>query len=354
MDDFNNTFHRNINSSDTETATFSITNPFPTPEELGFSNPGHYFIQWNRAYDGTGNYYYPGQAQAVGSLSSHYYAIWGDTETTYTTTESEISSIADAIRLKGGTSSALAYPSGFISAINAISGGDNTAEDSIITRTISGVYENSRVDKVGTYAFAFCSSLTTASFPNVTTISSYAFSNCTSLTTANFQKATTTGSYAFANCTSLNTVSFPNATTIATAAFQSCIQLTAASFPKAIIINSYAFSMCISLNTVSFPSVTTIYSYAFQSCRSLTTASFPAATKIGNYAFRSCYNLISLYLSGSSVVTLSGSAAFNSTPIGGYSTSAGRYGSVYVPTSLLTSYKAANYWSTISSRIVGY
>lgn len=41
----------------------------------------------------------------------------------YLTTDSELISIADAIRTKGGTSEPLAYPSGFISAINSISAG---------------------------------------------------------------------------------------------------------------------------------------------------------------------------------------------------------------------------------------
>jgi hypothetical protein len=47
------------------------------------------------------------------------------------------------------------------------------------------------------------------------------------------------------------------------------------------------------------------------------------------------------------------SNAFSSTPIGGYSTSAGTYGSIYVPTSLLTSYKNATNWTYFSSRFVG-
>lgn len=41
----------------------------------------------------------------------------------YLTTDTELTSIADAIRTKGGTSASLAYPAGFISAINAIKSG---------------------------------------------------------------------------------------------------------------------------------------------------------------------------------------------------------------------------------------
>jgi len=38
----------------------------------------------------------------------------------YLTTDTELTSIADAIRVKGGTTASLTYPSEFISAINAI------------------------------------------------------------------------------------------------------------------------------------------------------------------------------------------------------------------------------------------
>ena len=38
----------------------------------------------------------------------------------YLTTDTELTSVADAIRTKGGTSASLAYPAGFVNAINAI------------------------------------------------------------------------------------------------------------------------------------------------------------------------------------------------------------------------------------------
>lgn len=47
----------------------------------------------------------------------------------YTTTASELTSIADAIRTKGGTSASLVYPTGFVSAIeNLPSGGGGTVQ----------------------------------------------------------------------------------------------------------------------------------------------------------------------------------------------------------------------------------
>ena len=43
----------------------------------------------------------------------------------YLTTDTELTSIANAIRTKGGTSDTLSYPTGFINAINNISTGSN-------------------------------------------------------------------------------------------------------------------------------------------------------------------------------------------------------------------------------------
>lgn len=83
-------------------------------------------------------------------------------------------------------------------------------------------------------------------------------------------------------------------------------------------------------------------------------ASFPICSRIYSAAFRNCDNLISLYLMNSNrVVALSSTNAFDGTPIGGYSDVAGRYGSVFVPSALYSSYIKYRNWKTISDRIVG-
>ena len=188
------------------------------------------------------------------------------------------------------------------------SGGSTDVEDSLATRTVTS-YTNDRVTSIGNYAFYSCSSLTTVSFPKVTNIGTYAFNGCSRLTT----------------------VSFPVCTNIGSSVFQYCSSLT----------------------TVSFPVCTNIDNNAFYQCSRLTTVSFPKVTNIGGNAFCYCVNLKSLYLTGSSICTLATSYAFSSTPIGGYSTSAGAYGTIYVPASLLASYKTATNWTYFSSRMVG-
>lgn len=192
---------------------------------------------------------------------------------------------------------------------NSSGGSENTStEDSLVTGEISN-YTNSRISTIRQGAFALASNLQSVEFPKCTNI----------------------GASAFDYCSSLTTISFPICANIGYAAFFSCGNLT----------------------TASFPVCTTIGQNAFFSCKNLTTASFPVCTTIGSFAFSKCYNLKSLYLTGSSLCTLSNSNAFISTPIGGYSTSAGTYGSIYVPASLLTSYQTATNWTYFSSRFVG-
>ena len=201
--------------------------------------------------------------------------------------------------------------------------------------------------------FQFCSSLTSISFPVCTYMGSYAFRHCSGLTSVNFPVCTSIRDSTFYSCYHLTSVSFPSCANIGVSAFQYCSSITSVSFPACTNIGAYAFMGCISLTSISFPICTAIGNATFQYCSSLTSVSFPVCTSIGASTFRSCYNLISLYLLNSSVCVLYNSNAFFSTPIGGYSASAGRYGSIFVPTSLVDAYKTATNWSYFSSRFVG-
>ena len=247
-------------------------------------------------------------------------------------------------------------------------------EDAFIMKTISS-YENTRVKYIAYNKFAYCTSLTSVSFPVCTNIGSYAFQNCTSLTSVNFPVCTNIGYYAFSNCTSLTSVSFPNCTTIREYAFQNCTSLTSVNFPNCTYIDYAAFRNCYSLTTISFPNCTTINGYgsfgAFANCYSLTSvnfpnctaistytflfcsnlsmASFPNCTNIGDYAFNYCYNLSQVYLTGSYLCKLSNSNAFTSTPFMGYSSYFSGTPYIYVPESLVTSYQNATNWTYFSS-----
>ena len=197
------------------------------------------------------------------------------------------------------------------------------------------------------YAFQSCPSLTTINIPKCTAIGAYAFAICTSLSTVSFSECTTIGNGAFETCRSLNSVNIPKCTSIGSSAFMSCTSLSTVSFPECTIIGSRAFQLCSSLNSVNIPKCTSIGSSAFQACTSLTTVSFPECTTIGNSAFYSCSSLATIYLMGSSLCKISNSIVFSYTKI------TNSTGSIYVPTSLVTSYKNATGWTYFSNRIYG-
>ena len=132
---------------------------------------------------------------------------------------------------------------------------------------------------------------------------------------------TTVGTYAFGNCTALIAVDLPNVTNL----------------------GSNAFYSCSSLASVNLPMVTTTGTYAFGYCSSLTTIDLPRVTSFDMMAFSGCSSLTALILRSTTMCTL-GSYNFDNTPI--------KFGTgyIYVPSSLVSSYKSATNWSTYASQ----
>ena len=223
---------------------------------------------------------------------------------------------------------------------------DTSMEDGLVTRALTN-YINDRVTSIGDYVFYNYSNLISVNFPVATTIGRAAFSGCSNLISVNFPAVTTINSYAFYLCSNLPNVNFPVATSIDIHAFAHCSKLTNVNFPAAITIGSSAFYYCSNLTSINFPVATTIGSYAFYHCLNLTSVNFPAMTTIGSAAFYDCSKLTSIYLRASAVCNLSNSNAFSKTGI--WSTK----GSIFVPASLVASYKAATNWAYFSNRIFG-
>ena len=178
----------------------------------------------------------------------------------------------------------------------------------------------SSVKSIGTYAFDGCSSLTSVTIPNsVKSIGTYAFNNCTSLTSITIPNSVTSiGTYAFNNCTSLTSVTIPNSVkSIGDDAFYGCFfQLgklinnssvtTTNNFGAKIFDIIQEDGLCINdenavdcrpnATNVTIPSgVTSIYEFTFYGCTSLTSITIPnSVISIGGRAFRSCSSLTSV------------------------------------------------------------
>ena len=239
--------------------------------------------------------------------------------------ETAIVAIADAIRAKTGTTTAVYKVSDMANAIANIPSKDDTLLNSIVDRTVVSATLDTAT-KIGSYAFAYCTNLVNASFP----------------------KCTNVGPYAFRYCSSLTTVSFPTCTIISSYAFNGCTTMTTAYFPKCITVGSYAFSNCLSLSSAVFTNCSTIYVGAFGYCKSLKMIKLPYCKSIYNNAFYYCTSLSSVYLGGSTVPSLPNSSAFIGTPI------ASKSGKIYIPSSLYSKYLASTNWAYFSACFVSY
>ena len=210
------------------------------------------------------------------------------------------------------------------------SGEGSEALQSFINGTITN-FNNNELSKAKTGLFAECTKLSTVNIPACTEVGTYAFYNCTSLTSVSLPACTKANNNAFANCTSLANLNLPACSSFGT----------------------YVLSNCKNLEMVNLPELSYIGAYAFSDCNKLETLNLPKGNNIGGGAFSKCFNLKEMYLTSTAICRLQNSNAFTSTPIGGYSTSAGTYGSIYVPASMIDTYKTSTNWTYFSSRFVG-
>ena len=291
----------------------------------------------------------------------------------YKVSDNELSGIANAIRIKGGTSAPLVFPSGFESAISAIPTGSgvlisktissngiyNPADDDadaysqvvvnvsggggsndnfyIAIGVLSGIISDSTITVIPAYAFTARNSsnggtLDGIDCPEVSQIRLAAFQNCWQLSFAKFPKCELVENQAFGYCSELTSVSLPSLVTLAQGVFQGCYNLSELSLPNCEIIQQQAFDGCLTIKSIYAPKLMSI---------------------TGNSVFRSCKALESLYLLSSSVVDLANTNAFAQTPMS-ISTLLGYFGSIYVPSSLVSDYKVASRWSTYADRITSY
>lgn len=114
--------------------------------------------------------------------------------------DASLTRIADAIRGKTGKTATLTLGE-MPSEISSIEAGG--VADSIIDRSISGVYENDSVASIGTSAFYNCVALTSIRFPMVMVVYGSAFYDCSALTRADFSALTGIGANAFRGCANL-------------------------------------------------------------------------------------------------------------------------------------------------------
>ena len=257
-----------------------------------------------------------------------------------------------------------------------------------------------KVDTIGTYAFSNCSALRSINAPLCTTVSHYAFqycrqlysailpecvdigttafSFCTQLMDVQLPKCPTIGQYTFYQCSALQSIYLPACTRVSHYAFGQCSNLTNVSLPACTYVDSRAFQQC-GMSTIYLPMLKTLSSYTFESCSKLLSVDCPMCTYvyrafsycsslafvtlgstlqsdstytpiIYSSAFQNCSKLETLNLYYNSIATLSNTGVFAGTPMSN-STYISKFGSIYVPASLVDAYKSATNWTTYANRI---
>lgn len=204
-------------------------------------------------------------------------------------------------------------------------------------------YYNANISRVRPYAFYGIGNLRSVDLPNVTSIGSSAFASAFGTGTycrirrisigSNTTSGTVMGSWAFTGNEALEVIEIPNLTNIAPAAFNGCTNLRAAIFPLVGAVSSTAFSGCTKLSYARFDNGAHIRSSAFTKCKSLMTF-----INLGSWSTPRALDNVN---------------AFANTPMSN-STYTGSFGSIYVPASLVASYKVAANWSAYADRITSY
>ena len=139
-------------------------------------------------------------------------------------------------------------------------------------------------------------------------------------------------------------VILPECSYIENSAFYNCKLLNQVNLPVCSYIGNSVFFNCYSLSQASLPLCEHIGSGAFRTC-SLQSLSLPICSYIGGLAFYACSSLSIITIGYSGICSLGDARTFETTQI------TSSTGSIYVPASLVDSYKSANYWSYFSTQI---
>ena len=236
-------------------------------------------------------------------------------------TEQHLIDIADSIRSKLGVQTTY-KPREFSAAIDSIQTGSGADWDGFLAGTYPvGELSLQTATTVRQRVFQDCTGITSINAPNVTTINDYSFSGCTSVQTVNMPSLTTVnGPYVFRQFGSIKRASFPSLQTTGTYCFYfwgsagaSCEYLV---LPEITTLGSDAFRQSY-IDVIDIgPNLVTLPTRAFYG-------------NLNNY-----YNTI--ILRANQVVTMTNANAI-------YKITSDC--KVYVPSDLITSYKAATNWS---------
>ena len=197
---------------------------------------------------------------------------------------------------------------------------------------------------VASSAFISNKKIQTVNLPNCISVGMSAFNYCLNLYSVSLPICETLGEGAFSMAFSLKYIYIPVCSSIGNGAFRNS-KLQSIDLHKCVILRVSTFNGCSKLVNVSIPICETIGDMAFKDCTSLNQLSLPMCSFIRATAFQNCSSLSIITIGYSGVCSLYKSNAFINTQI------TSSTGSIYVPASLVDSYKSATNWSYFSTQI---
>lgn len=219
----------------------------------------------------------------------------------------------------------------FINTIEVL--GDDAVCDSIIERTITE-FKDDNLTEIGDYAFSGCTELTVVDCPNAKKLG--------------FTNPSNSMAYIFLECTALREVNFPEVESSGNKMFIGLHNLVSISMPKLKSISGDQFIEDTGITKLLLPGLDgLVYGNSLRNNKQLRLVDLGKCTRIAGSALLGCSDLSAMILKNTTVVTLENVSAVGGTQI------ASGTGYIYVPSSLVDSYKTATNWSTYSSQFRG-
>ena len=232
--------------------------------------------------------------------------------------DSYLTAIGNAIRAKNGTTTTY-KPSEMAAAISALNVGADTLaqrlENTLTSYSYNGLGNTTFPEDPEGYlagsAFEGCRNLTSVSLPNIKRVGDHAFA-WTGLTTISLPSALEVGSMAFCDCLNLESISAPNA-------YISYVDNTFRNSNKLAFLDIYTCGGRTGYPVIGIPSIT----------------------------FNECPLITLILRQNTGIIPLEAISGL------GPETSPIRQGTgyVYVPSTLVEAYKAADNWSTVANQI---
>lgn len=272
--------------------------------------------------------------------------------------DADLTSVANAIRTKGGTSADLAFPAGFVSAIDAIptGGGGDSLDDFIGNEGDFASAYDIEIDCEAVPGYSFWRRpVKIARFPNATEIGPNMFDTCASLEEVYFDSYIGNQNLgnqmvptnALIGCTALKKIYAPNCThyrfSVNNSNSYASLTDVILSPSKLVFVTGDAFRGS-KITAFCYPKVERLYNNVFRDCSLLTMVDILMSSwNFEGQVFYNASSLNTLVVRSTTLRALNNISAFTGTPFA----SGGTGGTLYVPSALVSSYQSASNWSTI-------